>query len=87
MEVSELHEGAKIQLTFLTALLSDGLMFVHSLPPTTLSLCALQLLLACCTKMSKLLNIQVLTCSNSLLAGFIRHLSKPTHYAPFTELL
>lgn len=86
-EVSELHEGAKIQLTLVTALLSDGLMFVHSLPPTTLSLCALQLLLACCTKTSKLLNIQVLTCQISSLTGFIRHFSKPTAYAPFTELL
>lgn len=76
--MSGLQEGAKIQLTLVTALISDGVMFAHSLPPTTLSLCTLQLLLACCVKTSKLLNIQVLTCQNSSLVGFIRHLSK-TH--------
>lgn len=30
-----LHEGAKMQLTLVTGPLSDGLMFVHYLPPTT----------------------------------------------------
>lgn len=67
-----LHAGAKMQLTLLTGPLSDGLMFVHYLPPTAaLSLCVLQLLLGCRAKTSKLLNIRVLTCPNSSLTGLI----------------
>lgn len=87
-EVTGLHEGAKMQLTLLTGALSDGLMFVHHLPPTAaLSLCVLRLLLACRAKTAKLSNIQVPTCPNSSLTGFIWQLSKPTPYVPFMELL
>lgn len=72
-EVTGLHEGAKIQLTLLTGPLSDGLMFVHYLPPAALSLCTLQLLLACFAKTSKLLNMPKLITHRIYLTTFKTH--------------
>lgn len=40
-EVTGLHTGAKMQLTLLTGPLSDGLMFVHYLPPTAAAIVSL----------------------------------------------
>lgn len=85
---SEWFTWGCINATLLTTAFSDVLMFAHSLPPpTALSLCTVRLLWACCANLSKLLHIQVLTCSNSSITRFMRQRSKPTPHDPNTELL